>query len=288
MLSQTCWPLLTVCLTLSLLGGESWGQAPPARLRPDPTVTNEPASAAQESKEEEFPPSPVDYMGRRIARTMHYLGAPWLVRESREREEECSKLMKALQIKPGQTVCDLGCGNGFYTLMLAREVGPKGTVWAVDIQPEMLELLEDRAASRGVPNIQPQLGTIVSPQLPEGKLDLILIVDVYHEFSHPEQMLAAIRNSLAPTGRIALAEYRAEDPEVPIKRLHKMSQRQVMKEYEANGFKLVGQYDDLPWQHLFFFARDDSPLEKVELVPWKKPAPVQTAGDQTKSATEGK
>src|SRR5690606_40217505 len=103
-----------------------------------------------------------------------------------------------------------------------------------------------------------------------GKLDLVLIVDVYHEFSHPEQMLKEIRASLAPAGRVALAEYRAEDPDVPIRPLHKMSQRQVMKEYEANGFKLVGQYDELPWQHLFFFARDDSPLKEVELSRWKR------------------
>src|SRR5690606_531710 len=140
---------------------------------------------------------------------------------------------------------------------------------------EMLDLLADRAESRGVPNIRPQLGSAISPHLPEGELDLVLIVDVYHEFSHPEHMLKAIRESLAPEGRIALAEYRAEDPDVPIKRLHKMSQKQVMKEYQANGLKLVGQYDELPWQHLFFFARDDSPLEEAKLVPWKQPAPPE-------------
>lgn len=218
----------------------------------------------------EAPPAPPEYLGRRIAQTMHYAGAPWLVRESREREEECSKLLQALKISPGQTVCDLGCGNGFYTLKLAKLVGPKGTVWAVDIQPEMLDLLDERATARGVTNLRPTLGTVTSPNLPKGKLDLLLLVDVYHEFSHPKEMLTAIRASLKPTGRVALVEYRSEDPEVPIKRLHKMSQKQVMKEYQANGFKLVGQYDELPWQHVFFFARDDSQLEKAELKRWEK------------------
>ncbi len=257
------WVSLSLALSVAQPPREVFAQAPAATAE----------SQFQAADKEKIPPSPIDYMGRRIARTMHYAGAPWLVRESREREEECSRLLKALQIKPGQTVCDLGCGNGFYTLQLAKEVGPKGTVWAVDIQQEMLDLLVERAESRGVPNIEPQLGTVVSPQLPEGKLDLVLIVDVYHEFSHPEQMLGEIRKSLAPEGRIALAEYRAEDAEVPIKRLHKMSQPQVMNEYQANGLKLVGQFDDLPWQHLFFFARDDSPLEEVELAQWKKRRP---------------
>ncbi|QDU55431.1 class I SAM-dependent methyltransferase [Aeoliella mucimassa] len=219
--------------------------------------------------------NPQEFMGRRIANTMHYLAADWLTRTTREREEACSKLLKALPIERGQTVCDLGCGNGFYTLQLARRVGSKGTVWAVDIQPEMLELLGERAKARRITNIRPTLGKEDSPQLPEGELDLVLLVDVYHEFSHPKEMLAAMRASLKPTGRIALVEYRAEDPTVPIRELHKMTQSQAMKEYTANGFKLVGQYDELPWQHVFYFARDDSPLEEVELKTWERPADEQ-------------
>lgn len=232
-------------------------------------VTADRLAASQTTK---VPPAAVDYMGRRIARTMHYLGAEWLTRDSREREEQCSKLLKSLEIQPGQTVCDLGCGNGYYTLKLAKLVGPQGIVWAVDIQPEMLEMLTERAAARGVPNLKPTLGSAVSPNLPSNEIDLVLLVDVYHEFSHPEQMLAEMRQSLKPGGRIALVEYRAEDRDVPIKRLHKMSQKQVMKEYTANGFKLVGQFDELPWQHVFFFARDDSPLDETELQPWKRSA----------------
>jgi ubiquinone/menaquinone biosynthesis C-methylase UbiE len=197
-------------------------------------------------------------MGREIAQTMHYLGAPWLTRESRDREEDCNMLLEALKIAAGDTVCDMGCGNGFYTLRIANLVGKRGKVIAVDIQREMLALLNDRAAAEKVHNIEPVLGTVVDPKLPTESIDLVLLVDVYHEFSHPEQMLAAIRKSLKPTGRVALVEFRAEDPNVPIKPLHKMSKVQIMKEFPANGFKLVEEFDKLPWQHLMFFQRDDA------------------------------
>lgn len=219
----------------------------------------------------EIPPPRDEYLGRRIARTMHFQGAPWLVRESRDREEEPAKLLNALGLERGQQVCDLGCGNGFYTLKLAERVGSTGAVWAVDIQQEMLDMLGERAAARGFENIRPTLGDLHNPKLPAGRLDLVLLVDVYHEFSHPVEMLAAIRKSLAPSGRVALVEFRAEDPAVPIKPLHKMTQEQCLKEFEANRFKLVGQFDELPWQHVLFFARDDSPLESVEIDPWTAP-----------------
>jgi ubiquinone/menaquinone biosynthesis C-methylase UbiE len=208
------------------------------------------------AEEDPIPPPAKEYKGREIAQTMHFLGAPWLTRESRDREEDCNTMLAALHLKPGDTVCDLGCGNGFYTLQLAKLVGEKGRVIAVDIQREMLELLKDRAAEEKVTNIEPVLGTLVDPKLPEGSVDLVLLVDVYHEFSHPEQMLAAIRKSLKPTGRVALVEFRAEDPEVPIKPLHKMSKAQIMQEFPPNGFKLVEEFDKLPWQHLMFFQRD--------------------------------
>ena len=193
------------------------------------------------------------YMGREIAQTMHYLGAPWLVRESRDREEEPRKLLGALDVKPGQLVCDLGCGNGFYTLPLAEKVGPNGVVFAVEIQQEMLDMLAKRAAAARVRNIYPVLSTTDDPMLPPGKLDLVLLVDVYHELSNPPEMLAAIKKGLAPGGRLVLVEFRAEDPNVPIKPLHKMSKAQILKELNANGFKLVKQFDELPWQHVMFF-----------------------------------
>jgi ubiquinone/menaquinone biosynthesis C-methylase UbiE len=212
-----------------------------------------------------IPPAAPTYMGREIAQTMHYLGAPWLVRESRDREEDCNQLLQALNIQAGDTVCDMGCGNGFYTLRIAKLVGDRGKVIAVDIQREMLELLKERAAAEGITNIEPQLGTIVDPKLPPNSIDLLLLVDVYHEFSHPEQMLTAIRKSLKPAGRVALVEFRAEDPNVPIKPLHKMSKAQIMKEFPANGFKLVEEFDKLPWQHLMFFERDGAREETNRL-----------------------
>ena len=171
-------------------------------------------------------------------------------------------MLAALQLKPGQVVCDMGCGNGFYSLKLAELVGEKGTILAVDIQPEMLHLLSARANEAGIKNIKPIQGTLVNPQLPEAGVDLILLVDVYHEFSHPEQMLRAMRASLKPGGRLALVEFRREDPKVPIKLLHKMTKKQILKEIPPNGFKLVEQFDKLPWQHLMFFERGDQADER--------------------------
>ena len=199
------------------------------------------------------------YKGREIAVTMHYLGAPWLMRDERQREEDCATLLKALDVKPGQVVCDMGCGNGFYTLQLARLTGEAGRVLAVDIQPEMLHMLDERAKAEQIGNIELIEGTPIDPKLPAGEIDLILLVDVYHEFSHPEAMLKAMRQSLKPGGRIALVEFRLEDPNVPIKLLHKMSKKQILKEIPPNGFKLVEQFDKLPWQHLMFFERRDLP-----------------------------
>jgi SAM-dependent methyltransferase len=204
------------------------------------------------------PPALTHYRGREIAQTMHYTGAGWLTREERQQEEDCDTMVSALGVKPGDVVCDMGCGNGFYTLKLAGIVGESGRVIAVDIQREMLGLLEERAQQEKVENIEPILGTVVDPKLPQGETDLVLLVDVYHEFSHPEQMLAAIRKSLKPDGRVALVEFRAEDPLVPIKPLHKMSKEQIMREFPPNGFKLVAEFDELPWQHVMFFQRDDA------------------------------
>ena len=202
-------------------------------------------------------PALKEYMGRRIAQTMHYTGAEWLTRDNREQEERCTLMLDNLGIKQGMTICDMGCGNGFYTLKLAQMTGETGHLYAVDIQPEMLAFLNQRADQQGIRNVSPILGTFTDPRLPKGKIDLILLVDVYHEFSHPEQMLAAMRDALAPGGLCALVEFRAEDRNVPIKPEHKMTKAQIMKEWPANGFKLVKEFDELPWQHLMFFARDE-------------------------------
>lgn len=214
-----------------------------------------PAMAAAQG----VPKPKTTYMGRRIAQTMHYTGAEWLIRKEREREERSSLMLRQLGVKAGMTLCDMGCGNGFHTLKLAEMTGKDGQVYAVDVQPEMLVMLRRRAEMIGHENITPVLGSFHDPRLPAGQIDMILLVDVYHEFSHPETMLAAMRRSLKPDGVIVLCEFRAEDPDVPIKPLHKMSKKQIMKELPANGFKLVREYEGLPWQHLMFFGRDDAP-----------------------------
>jgi cyclopropane fatty-acyl-phospholipid synthase-like methyltransferase len=203
------------------------------------------------------PPALKEYKGRRIAQTMHYLGAEWLTRDNREQEERCSLMLSNLGLKRGMSVCDMGCGNGFYTLQMAKMVGDTGHVYGVDIQPEMLKFLNDRADAQQIVNISPVLGTLLDPRLPAGKIDLILCVDVYHEFSHPEQMLAAMRRALSPEGTVVLVEFRAEDSKVPIKPEHKMTKKQILKELPPNGFRLVKEFDDLPWQHMMWFGRDD-------------------------------
>lgn len=220
----------------------------------------QPARAAEPAVREAdavIPPAQIDYKGRTIAPYMTYHGADWLIRESREKEEHCKTLIKALNLKPGDTVCDMGCGNGYYTLKMARLVGKRGRVLAVDIQPEMLHLLNLRAKESGVANVEPIQSAVVDPKLPDGQVDLILLVDVYHEFSHPEPMLQAMRKALKPHGRLALVEFRLEDPSVPIKLEHKMSKEQIMKEIPPNGFKLVEEFEKLPWQHVMFFESDE-------------------------------
>jgi SAM-dependent methyltransferase len=239
-------PLLLVVL-LTAVPRTAAGQAAAPPVDPPAIDLDRDDSAA-------IPPPQTHFHGREIAQTMHFAGAPWLVRESRQREEDCRLLLESLAIRPGQTVCDMGCGNGFYTLELARLVGPRGIVYAVDIQPEMLRLLAQRAAEEHLDNIRPVLGSPVDPRLPPGAIDMILCVDVYHEFSHPAAMLARIRESLADGGQLVLAEFRGEDQAVPIKPLHKMTKPQVKAELEPSGFVLEREFDRLPWQHLLFFG----------------------------------
>lgn len=199
-------------------------------------------------------PAPLrTYMGREIAQTMGWQGAPWLVRPEREREEDTARMLDALGIQPGWTVADFGCGNGYHTLEMARRAGPKGKAFGVDIQPEMLKLLAERAAESGSKNIVPVLGSALAAPLPPESCDLVLLADVYHELSLPVPALVGIRRALKSKGRVAVLEFRAEDPDVPIKPEHKMTRAQVIAEFEANGFELDGEMDELPWQHLLFF-----------------------------------
>ena len=201
----------------------------------------------------ELPPPRTEYLGRRIAVTMHWSGGPWLLRETREKEENVALLHRALGVRPGDTVCDFGAGNGFHTLRLAKAVGARGKALGADLQPEFLIELAERARAAGLENVQTVQTSLADPQLQAGSCDLILLVDVYHELGYPERVLAGLRRALKPKGRLALVEFRAEDPEVPIKRLHKMSRAQLLRELGANGFRLQSSFDELPWQHLLFF-----------------------------------
>lgn len=198
---------------------------------------------------------PKVYMGRQIAYTMHSDAAEWLTRKERESEESTKELVEALELKPGMIVADIGCGNGYHSLMMAPKLGEKGKVLCVDIQQKMLDLLKERAVLAKVTNYELILGKLDDPLLPNGKVDLILLVDAYHEFSDPENMLKKMRESLSEKGVIAIVEFRLEDKEVPIKVDHKMSKVQIEKEFSANGFKLMKSYDRLPWQHLMFFGK---------------------------------
>jgi len=193
--------------------------------------------------------------GRQYAPTMSVEGAPWLERRERDREEEPDLALRLLKVPKGAMVGDVGAGSGYMSLRLARLVGAEGRVYAVDVQPGMLQLLQQNAAKAKLANVVPVLGTIDDPKLPAGALDLIIMVDVYHEFSEPQKMLQRMREALKPGGRLALWEYRAEDPNVPILPLHKMTKAQVKTEVELEGFKQQRVFDDLPWQHLIVFTR---------------------------------
>lgn len=195
------------------------------------------------------------YMGREISHVMGHQGATWLERKGREAEEKPATLIKALGLKPGDKVADIGCGSGYFTRRLAREIGPEGTVYAVDIQPEMLTILDAKMAEAGVANYKPVLGTISDPKLPANTIDLVLFVDVYHEFSHPYEMMDNISKSLKKGGRVVWVEYRKEDPKVPIKPLHKMSEAQVKKEASVHPLEYVETIGVLPRQHIVIFKK---------------------------------
>ena len=192
------------------------------------------------------------YLGREIAHVMGHQAAPWLERPEREDEEAPAKLVEALELKPGMVVADIGVGTGYFAFRMAPRVEK---VLGVDIQPEMLERLKARGEKLGLSNVVGVLGEEKDPKLPEGSVDLVLMVDVYHEFAFPYEMTIAIRKALKPRGRIALVEYRKEDPRVPIKEVHKMSEAQAKREMEVAGFRWLKTFDGLPRQHLLFFEK---------------------------------
>ena len=195
------------------------------------------------------------YMGREIAHVMGHLGAGWLERSSREIEERPQTLIRALKLKTGDKVADIGVGTGYFARRISRIIGPKGTVYGVDIQQEMLDLLGRNLKNAGIKNVKGVLGTISNPNLPANTIDLVLMVDVYHEFSHPYEMMQNICNALKTGGRVAFVEYRMEDPKVPIKLLHKMSQLQVLKEASPHPLEWVETISVLPRQHIIIFKK---------------------------------
>ncbi len=193
--------------------------------------------------------------GRRIAPVMGVGGADWLVRNERVEEEHPDEALDLIGIPKGGVVGDVGAGVGYYSLKLAKRVGPEGKVYANDIQQGMIDMLRQNMATQHVTNIIPILGAVNDPRLPKDALDLVMLVDVYHEFSKPVEMIDRIRDSLKPGGRLILLEYRAEDPAVPIRPEHKMSVKTVRQELEPQGLKFQKSIEKLPWQHIIIFTR---------------------------------
>ena len=193
--------------------------------------------------------------GRKIAGVMGVGGADWLERSERETEEQPDKALDALGLKPGMTVADIGAGTGYMSLRMAKRVGPTGKVYANDLQPEMLRMLRENAAQAHLTNVETVLGSESDPKLPKSQMDLVLLVDVYHEFSQPQQMLRKIREALKPDGRLVLLEYRKEDPKIPIRSEHKMSVAEVKAELEPEGFVLGRVIETLPRQHILVLTK---------------------------------
>src|SRR5262245_15512341 len=196
------------------------------------------------------------YMGREIAQVMGHLAATWLERPEREEEENPKKLLELLALKEGDVVSDIGAGSGYYTFRMSKLVGAKGKILAVDIQKEMLDIIRDRMKKENVTNVEPVMGEEADPKLKDESVDVILLVDVYHEFSFPYEMTEKMVKALKPGGRLVFVEFRLEDERVPIKLVHKMTERQVIKEMaEFKELKHAGTSDKLPWQHVITFTK---------------------------------
>jgi ubiquinone/menaquinone biosynthesis C-methylase UbiE len=195
------------------------------------------------------------YMDREISWTMGHQGASWLNRKTRNKEERTDLLLESLPINSGDNIADIGAGTGFFSIPMAEATGAEGTVYAVDIQPEMLARIQKRATKAGVTNIKLVLATEKSPALAANTIDMVLMVDAYHEFAWPREVMTAVFESLTPGGKVVLIEYRQEDPSVPILRLHKMSEQQVRREMAAVGLEFVENGDFLPQQHFLIFSK---------------------------------
>jgi ubiquinone/menaquinone biosynthesis C-methylase UbiE len=219
------------------------------------------------------------YMGRPIADVMSWEGVDWLFRETRIEEEQPEAMLDALDIPPGATVADVGAGAGYHSIRMARRVGPKGVVLASDLQPEMLKMLQTNAREARVTNIKPIRATQQDTKLPDAAVDLILMVDVYHECSDPETTLQGLLKALKPQGRLVLVEFRGEDDNVPIKPEHKMTLKQVRLEVEPQGFTFKKSLEFLPWQHVIIFEKPADASKRDE--------PGKKAGEAAKPKATG-
>lgn len=226
-----------------------------------PAAAKEPPAGDKTDEHYEYRPGSPDgigkwYMGREIAHVMGHQAAGWLERGNREAEERPSKMIEILKerLGPDDVFADIGAGTGYYSFRVAPLV-PKGKVLAVDIQQEMLDLTAQLARDKNVTNVEPVLGTTKDPRLPDGGVDWVLMVDAYHEFDHPREMMLAIFEDLKPGGQVVLLEFRAEDPTVSIKELHKMTEAQAIREMEIVGLRHVETLEDLPSQHVMFFEK---------------------------------
>jgi SAM-dependent methyltransferase len=196
------------------------------------------------------------YMGRQIAHVMSHFGVEWLERPERDFEENTTMLIKNLQLQPNMSIADIGAGSGYHSRLISKQIG-NGKVFAVDVEPIMLSYLKQRIAQENLTNIIPILCTTTSVSLPSESIDLMLLVDVYHEFSDPFEMTTSMHKALKPNGKLVLVEFRAEDDRVPIKIIHKMSEVQAVKELKAAGFRLEKNIKNLPWQHCMVFIKDN-------------------------------
>jgi precorrin-6B methylase 2 len=195
------------------------------------------------------------YMGREIAQVMSFHGAGWLERAERAQEERPDLVLAALDIRPGMAIADIGAGTGYYARRMARRAGSKGMVYAVEVQPGMMALLQKELARHLATSVKAILGTLTDPRLPEASVDLAVMVDVYHELEFPYEMLSAIVRAVKPGGQVAFVEFRANDPAVPIKALHTMTEEQVRKEAAVHPLEWVKTVRELPWQHVVLFRK---------------------------------
>ena len=258
--SQACVLRLRLIKLVLMLGGGltvSTGAEPPAK---SPKIASDQHSIEPSfSDPYEWRKPSADgigkfYLGREIAKVMGHQAMSWLERSDREAEEQCQKAINMIELPPVSIIADVGAGSGFYTRLLAKRF-PRGKIIALDIQAEMIDVLETSLRKEAITNVSGKLSQIDSTLLEPASIDAALMVDAYHEFSHPVEMLQSLHRALKPQGRIFLLEFRAEDSGVPIKALHKMSEQQARRELEANGFTFIKNQDGLPWQHFLVFEK---------------------------------